>query len=217
MHEINSEELSVAILAGGKSSRFGELKANAYFGDQTLIDNSVMIGELISSDIVIIKHPQQEFERPPVPTFDDIIPNCGPLGGIYTALENIKTPWLAVLPCDMPFLAPEIYEILLTNRKEHSPVVAISENGTESLVSIWPKSLSKELRTSLLGNEFTTNKILKKFNAVQVSIPDVFPDYQPEFFFNINYKKDLEEIDHLSGLLKSNFLKNIENIFEQLS
>lgn len=217
MEHRNPEELSVAILAGGKSSRFGEPKANANFGDQTLIDNSVMIGELISTDIVIIKHPRQEFEQQPVPAFNDIIPDCGPLGGIYTALENIKTPWLAVLPCDMPFLTPEIYEIIFSHRGENKPVVAVSENGIESLVSVWPKSLSKQLRASLLKKEFTTNKILKKFNAVQISIPEVFPDYQPEFFFNINYKKDLEKIDHLSGLFKSNFLKNIENIFEQLS
>jgi molybdopterin-guanine dinucleotide biosynthesis protein A len=213
----NPEKLSVAILAGGKSSRFGESKANAYFGDQTLIDNSVMIGELISTDIVIIKHPQQKLEQPLVPAFDDIIPDCGPLGGIYTALENVKTPWVAVLPCDMPFLTPDIYEIIFSHRSGDNPVVAVSENGIESLVSIWPKSLSPELKKSLLNKEFTTNEILKKFNAVQVSIPEKLEDYQAEFFTNVNFKKELENLDRLSNLLKSNFLKNIENIFEQLS
>lgn len=217
MEQINSKELSVAILAGGKSSRFGESKATAYFDNQTLIDNSVMIGGLISTNILIIKRPQQQFEQHPIPTYGDIIPDCGPLGGIYTALENIKTPWLAVLPCDMPFLTPEIYEIIFSYRKEDIPIVAVSENGIESLVSIWPKSISTELRKSLIKKEFTTNKILEKFNAIQVSMPENFADYQPEFFINVNYKKDLEDLDKLSTLLKSNFLKNIENIFEQLS
>jgi molybdopterin-guanine dinucleotide biosynthesis protein A len=217
MNKINSKELSVAILAGGKSVRFGESKANAYFGNQTLMDNSIMIGELISTNILIIKHLQQQFEQISVPIFTDIIQDCGPLGGIYTALENIKTPWLAVLPCDMPFITPEIYEIIFSHRGENKPVVAVSENGIESLVSIWPKSLSAELRKFLINKELTTNKILKKLNAVQVSIPEKFEDYQPEFFMNINYKKDLENLDKLSDLLESNFLKNIENIFEQLS
>jgi molybdopterin-guanine dinucleotide biosynthesis protein A len=217
MDTINSKELSVAILAGGQSTRFGEPKASAFIGNQTLIENSIMIGELITTNILIIKHPQQEIGEPSVPTIGDIIPDCGPLGGIYTALENIKTPWLAVLPCDMPFITPEIYEIIFTHRNENKPVVAVSENGIESLVSIWPKSLSTELQKHITKKEFTINKLLKKFNAVQVSIPETFMDYQPEFFFNVNYKKDLEDIDKISRLLKSNFLKNIENIFDQLS
>ena len=217
MDSINTKELSVAILTGGKSTRFGESKANAHFGEQTLIDNSVMIAELISSNILIVKHPQQQFEQISVPTCVDIIPDCGPLGGIYTALENINTSWLAVLPCDMPFISPEIYEIIFSRRNEDKPVVAVSEKGIESLVSIWPKSLSVELKKSLINKELTTNKILKKLNAVQVSIPEKFEDYQPEFFMNVNYKEDLESLDKLSDLQQSNFLKNIENIFEQLS
>jgi molybdopterin-guanine dinucleotide biosynthesis protein A len=217
MQPMNSKDLSVVILVGGKSSRFGEPKATAHFGDQTLIDNSVMIGELISSNIVIVKHPYQQLEQQSYPTFEDIIPDCGPLGGIYTALEKIETSWLAVLPCDMPFLTPDIYEIIFDYRRGDSPVVAVSDNGMESLVSLWPKSLSAELKKALINEEFATNMILKKFNAVQVSMPEKLPDYQAEFFTNVNYKSDLENIDKLSGLLKSNFLKNIENIFEQLS
>jgi molybdopterin-guanine dinucleotide biosynthesis protein A len=217
MQPMNSKELSVAVLAGGKSSRFGEPKATAYFGDQTLIDNSVMIGELISTNIVIVKHPYQQLEQQSYPTFEDIIPDCGPLGGIYTALENIETPWLAVLPCDMPFLIPDIYEIIFAHRRGDNPVVAVSENGMESLVSLWPKSLSEKLKKALINEEFATNGILKRFDAVQVSMSEKLPDYQAEFFTNVNYKSDLENIDKLSSLLKSNFLKNIENIFEQLS
>jgi molybdopterin-guanine dinucleotide biosynthesis protein A len=217
MDYLNKKDLSVAILAGGKSTRFGEPKANAYLGHKTLIDNSVMIGELISTNILIIKHPQQELKQSSIPTIGDIIPDCGPIGGIYTALENIETPWLGVLPCDMPFITPEIYEIIFAQRTEDRPVVALSENGMESLVSIWPKSLSAELHKHITKKEFAINKLLKKFNAVQISMPETFTDYQPEYFFNVNYKKDLEDIDKISKLLKSNFLKNIENIFDQLS
>jgi molybdopterin-guanine dinucleotide biosynthesis protein A len=85
------------------------------------------------------------------------------------------------------------------------------------LVSLWPKSLSEKLKKALINEEFATNGILKRFDAVQVSMSEKLPDYQAEFFTNVNYKSDLENIDKLSSLLKSNFLKNIENIFEQLS
>ncbi len=217
MERFNPKELSVAILAGGKSSRFGDPKAKAYFGDTRLIDYSVKVAELISPNILLVKHPQQKLNQSSITVLSDIIPDCGPAGGIYTALEAIQTGWLAVLPCDMPFLIAEMYEILYNNRKQNRPVVAISENGLESLVSIWPKSVVGSIKSYLRRKELTLNKILEKLNAVQISIPDTLPEYQPENFFNINYKRDLEEMEKLSGLLKSNFLKNMDNIFEQLS
>lgn len=213
----NPKDLSVAILAGGKSSRFGEPKLNAYFGDQRLIDYSKAIGELISPDVFVVKHPQQKIDQADATVLTDMIPGCGPAGGIHAALEQVQTPWLAVLPCDMPFLIPEIYEILFQNREANRPVVAISENGMESLVSLWPKSLANSVKKYLMQKELAVNRILDRLNAVKVPIPEIFPEYQPEFFFNINYKKDLQEMEKLAGLLKSNFLKNIGDIFEQLS
>lgn len=213
----NPKEISVAILAGGKSSRFGDPKAQAYFGDQRLIDYSVKIAELISENVLIVKHPQQKFTHPAITVLSDIIPDCGPAGGIYTALEAIQTPWMAVLPCDMPLLIPEVYKILYEKREEDKPVVAASENGIESLVSVWKKSLADGIKSYLMRNELALHKILGGLGAVQVSIPDALPEYQPEIFFNINHKKDLEKMEKLSGLLKSNFLKNMDNIFEQLS
>lgn len=217
MAYLNSKEISVVILAGGKSRRFGDPKAQAYFGNQRLIDYSVNIAELISENVLIVKHPQQEFNQPSISVLSDIIPDCGPAGGIYTALEAIQTPWLAVLPCDMPLLIPEIYKILYNNREEGKPVVAISENGMESLISVWNKSLAGKIKPYLMRNELALHKILLALSAVQISIPDTLPEYQPEIFFNINHKKDLEEMEKLSGLLKSNFLKNMDSIFEQLS
>jgi molybdopterin-guanine dinucleotide biosynthesis protein A len=217
MQHIDPKKLSVAILAGGKSSRFGDPKAQAYFGENRLIDYSVEIAKFISPNIFVVKHPQQKFQHQSVAMLSDIIPNCGPAGGICTALENIRTQWLAVLPCDMPFLTPDIYEILFKNRKSKKPIVAISENGLESLVSVWPKTLVGKMKSHIAKRELALHKILEELNAVGVSIPDVLPDYQPEIFYNINYKKDLAEMEKLTGLLKSNFLKNMDNIFEQMS
>jgi molybdopterin-guanine dinucleotide biosynthesis protein A len=217
MAVFNSKEISVAVLAGGKSSRFGESKFNAYFGGYRLIDYALRVAKLISENVIVIKHPRQKFEYQAAPVVSDIIPECGPAGGIHAALEEIRTPWLAVLPCDMPFLVPEIYQVLFANRKEPKPVVAVSENGIESLVSIWHKSTSNELRNYLMKKEFTLNRILANSNAVEVEIANKFREYQPDYFYNINFKKDLDEMAKLAGLLKSNFLKNMDNIFEQLS
>lgn len=207
----------MAILIGGKSSRFGDPKTQAYFGNYRLIDYSIKVAELISANIFIVKHPQQQFNHRAITVLADIIPDCGPAGGIYTALENIQTPWLAILPCDMPFLVPEIYEILLSHREGTKPIVAISENGIESLVSIWHKSHANQMRNHLKNKEFTLNRILEKLKAAKVEIANKLPEYQPDYFFNVNYRKDLEEMEKLAGLLNSNFLKNMDNIFEQLS
>ena len=39
---------------------------------------------------------------------EDVVPKCGPLGGIITALEQTKAERIVFLPCDMPFIGAEL-------------------------------------------------------------------------------------------------------------
>jgi molybdopterin-guanine dinucleotide biosynthesis protein A len=44
----------------------------------------------------------------------DLIPNAGPLGGVYTALNQSPADWNLIVACDMPDVTVELFKELFT-------------------------------------------------------------------------------------------------------
>jgi molybdenum cofactor guanylyltransferase len=88
-----------AILAGGKSSRFGSDKAIALVGGLTLIDHIVMGMYCSTDDLVIVGRDWRDFDA----ISDGDFAGEGPLAGLLAALRHGKANgYDAVLtaPCD---------------------------------------------------------------------------------------------------------------------
>ncbi len=183
---------TAAIIAGGKSSRFGEPKALARFQSRELVDYAIDLARSISNHRILIYGEENIFAKKNIECIPDLIPNCGPLGGIYTALTHAATPWIAALPCDMPYLAPEVYETLALHRSENRPIVAVSHKGVESIVSIWPKSLAGRIEDALREGKLAIHTVLGEFDAVEAVLPEVMPNYQEKWFLNITKLDDLQ-------------------------
>lgn len=191
------KDLTAAIIAGGKSRRFGEPKASALFRNRKLLDYSIDVAQKISAHVIIIDGVNESIGTSKYPIFKDLIPGCGPLGGIYTALKFSCTPFVATLPCDTPFLIPELYEILFNQVTWQQPVVAESESGLEPLIAIWPKTMIVTLEQAILANNYSLSYSLELSTAKKIYIPAELSGYHPNMFFNINDKKDLEKLTKL--------------------
>lgn len=184
----------VAIIAGGKSTRFGSAKINAPFKGKSLIENAVDIAKAISDDFYIIYNSDKHTFPKPWQVYRDIIPECGPVGGLYSALSYSQQNWVAVMPVDMPFLIPEIYTLLDKNRVENKPVVAKSSAGLEPLVSIWPKNLIKKVKETIENQHFKLYNLLQECETVEVDLDKYYPGKVGKILFNINFPRDLKNI-----------------------
>ncbi|GAB4377810.1 MAG: molybdenum cofactor guanylyltransferase [Calditrichia bacterium] len=194
------QEISAAILAGGKSTRFGEPKETARFQDYTLLEIALSTARNISDSIMVVGGSHLQRLAEPIKVYPDIIPECGPIGGIYTALFHTRTPYVAVLPCDMPLLNPAVYRLLFVHRSGNRPVVATSEKGLEPLVSIWHQDALPFLTAHILEGHFGLRGLLRELGMIELHVPDMLPDYHPHIFLNINYKKDLKALQiHWKG------------------
>ena len=116
-------KITVAILAGGESIRFGFPKQIASFHKISLLENAISIANEISPQVSIIFGTDTYHKNEKVDMYQDFIQNIGPIGGIYTALHCATTPYIAVIPCDMPLLDPEIFRILRRNQNHVGLVV----------------------------------------------------------------------------------------------
>ena len=188
-------DLTAVILAGGQSSRFGEPKAFARVNNQTLLDMALTLGSEISSQRMLILKEKPSADIPGVECYADVIKDCGPLAGIYTALLHCNTTWAAILPCDMPMLSAVVYHHLYSFRSTNRPVVAVSGFGLEPLVSIWPKKNCGMIGDMLMDGEYTLQTCMRELAAVHVKIPEATSRLKPSIFSNVNFKDDLVKIN----------------------
>ena len=196
-----SAPLTAAIIAGGKSRRFGSHKALAVVNGKRLIDHAIGLARKIAPHVMLNYSKENYFTAIHDVVFvADEQPNCGPLGGIYSVLRAAATPWVAILPCDMPLLPPAVYDVLRKRRIEQRPVVAVSNLGMEPLVSIWPTVLSAPVKSLLNREEYSLRSAIRKFEGIPVFLPDVMENYRDEFFLNVNRLDDLRRLKKLPGI-----------------
>lgn len=187
---IKESEITVAILAGGESTRFGFPKQIASYHERSLLENAIGIAIEITPRVSIIFGNHIYLKNEKVDIYQDYIENIGPIGGIYTALHCATTPYIAIIPCDMPFLDPKIFHILRQYQNGDFPVVALSQGKIEPLVSIWPKKLIPLLTDFMKRYEYSLKYLFKIIKNRQIEISQELPTYSPEIFLNINYRHD---------------------------
>jgi molybdenum cofactor guanylyltransferase len=91
----------ICILAGGLSARMGRDKARLRLGGKTLLRHVQDVASQTKWSVRIIRR--------------DLVPRCGPLGGVYTALRTTPANSVLFLACDMPFVTVELVEKLLAS------------------------------------------------------------------------------------------------------
>ena len=96
---LRSLDCEIAILAGGLSTRMGRDKARLRLGGRTLLAHVKAVARQTGLPVRVIRR--------------DLVPRCGPLGGVYTALKSASAEAILVLSCDMPFVSAELLARLL--------------------------------------------------------------------------------------------------------
>ena len=128
---MKSGDLTVVVLAGGRSTRFGSDKALATRKGLTMLDAVVRVARAVSDEILIsVRGPEQRYPMAGVRRVVDAYEACGPLAGIHAGLAAMKTSWLLAIACDMPLLTPDILLSLSKGRAPgHYAVVARTPDG----------------------------------------------------------------------------------------
>lgn len=188
------DNLSAVIIAGGKSTRFGEHKGLAKLHARPMIDYAIDLAKEISPSQFIVYGKEKYFDVTDIPYYSDIIPDCGPLGGIYTALVKTQSSLVATIPCDMPFLTRGVFRLLCENQLQNQPIVAVSHKAIEPLVAIWPKTYESKIKDAIYNKLFTIHELIEKEDIPKISIPDLMTNYDEKIFLNINRKEDLSGV-----------------------
>jgi molybdopterin-guanine dinucleotide biosynthesis protein A len=121
-------EASGFVLAGGKSSRMGRDKAALPYGGTTLANYVAALVREAAGTVAILGDPER-YGALGYPVYPDLIPGCGPLGGVYTGLSVTSTDWNLMVACDMPSLSSAILRTLL-DRAASSVAGCVAASGS---------------------------------------------------------------------------------------
>jgi len=182
-----------AVMAGGKSRRFGQDKALLRLGGETLLARSLRILGSLTAVQLVIGPPERGPESGPATVVSDAFPDSGPLGGIYTALRASTCPHVLVVACDMPFLNVDLLRYLLTLMDEADIVLPRIDSHGEQLHAIYASSCLDPMKRRLESADY---KIDRVFGDVRVRTveEDELRLYDPELrsFWNVNTPADWE-------------------------
>ncbi len=95
----SQSKIEICILAGGLASRMGRDKSKLRLGRKTFLTHIRNVAKNLEFPVRVIRH--------------DLIPRCGPLGGIFTALQTTSTDAVLFLACDMPQISHTLLAQLL--------------------------------------------------------------------------------------------------------
>ncbi len=157
--------LTVAIQAGGKSSRMGTDKAFVLFDGRPMIEVVRAAVAGLGDELIIITNKPEQYAHLGLPMFGDLYPETGPLGGIYTALHAANHPHVLVVACDMPWLNRPLLEYMVELRRTADVVVPRWDKFPEPLHAVYSKACLEPIREKLEAEMF---KITAFYGRVKV-------------------------------------------------
>lgn len=183
------------ILVGGKSTRYGSNKAMALLDGQRLIERVVTVMGSIFEHLILVTNTPEEYAYLELPMVQDLIKGLGPLGGVYTGLENMSDEAGFFAACDMPFLNGALIRHMLAVRGHFDAVVPKISWMLEPLHAVYAKSCIPAIRELIDAGQY---QIMKFFEKVRVRFveEDEIRRFDPALksIFNVNRPEDLSDI-----------------------
>jgi len=168
----NQPLCEISILAGGSSSRMGRNKASLRLGRRTLLGHA-RAGARDSG------LPHRVIRR-------DLVPRCGPLGGIYTALVTSQAEIILFLPCDMPFISGDLLKALVRRLNPRNKALFVKQSGRVGFPFLLRRVALVEVEQQLARKQSSLQKLAKSLQAQSLRLPR---DRAGELF-NVNTPDD---------------------------
>jgi molybdopterin-guanine dinucleotide biosynthesis protein A len=195
---MNENNIIAAILAGGKSRRFGVDKSTTKLGDKTLIEHTISKIEKKFSEILIISNNQEiKVDKKNVFVLKDCIQGqLGPLVGVLSAMKwveknNKNYDWIATFPCDTPFFDISIIDEVKRFSKKNNKKLYFLKTGKKrhNIFGLWSIQL-KDILEEDINNKF--RKVEEWANKIGLETINI-NNKKFDSFLNINTQEDLEE------------------------
>ncbi len=183
------------ILAGGESKRFGANKGFACYQGKPFYEHSIKaVAECVHQTILVTNPTLYSIykEKINIQVMKDVFEyqGCGPLAGLYTAMQTVEADWYMILPVDVPLMDQKIIHRLMQFADNKFEAVIPEINGKKQpLIALYHQSIQSKVYDQLVNNDLKMMNLLSILSAKYVSEDQIG---ERSHFHNINTVKDYE-------------------------
>lgn len=188
-------KIAGVIVAGGQSRRFGSDKAFSLYKGKPFFQHSLQAVSSFADEVIIVTS-SALFPRfdalANVKVVEDIeeFKGCGPLAGIYTAMNEYQAEWYAVLPVDVPLVTSSLVDRLVSKiDSRYDAIVPVIGGKLQPLLALYRDSVRERIYDQLVREEYKMGTILKGLSVLYLTEEEIG---EREAFHNINTKEDYD-------------------------
>ncbi len=186
------DDITAFVMAGGKSSRFGEDKLLFKIDGLPILERVVNILKNIFRNIVLIGDETGKYAYLGLESHPDLINGIGPIAGIYTALTASKTEKNFCIAGDLPFLNPGLIDYMISASSDFDITVPVIEGYFESLHAIYSKKCTEQIKNNINKGSIQIFKFYEGYKVRKIEESEIKKFADPaRIFKNINSREDL--------------------------
>ena len=186
------KEIGCAILAGGRSSRFGQDKATIRINGKTLIGHIYDVVSRIFESVAVVSSRHRELKDVPVPIIKDVLPCPGAMTSIITALLYSGMEHTFVVACDMPLVSAEILTYMTADFAGEDILIPKTQWGYEPLHAIYSKACLAPMFRLVQAGRFKITDVFPFVSVKELDEEGRFYRNGKLVFTNVNTMTDLE-------------------------
>jgi molybdopterin-guanine dinucleotide biosynthesis protein A len=194
---------SAAILTGGQATRFaGRDKSALLLDGRRILDLQMAALAPLTDDLMIVGKGDVDVARHQTRfrVVHDIVPGCGPLGGLHAALTAARGDALLLTACDMPYLSTPFLEHLLSLVGEADIVVPQTERGYHPLCAVYTRACLEPAAARLAERRLRMRELVGSLRTRVVPLEEIRQFGDPDrLLTNVNTPADYAGLGALQG------------------
>lgn len=187
------------VMAGGRNTRYGGLKAFAKVGSTRIVDRVVEALRSVTDDVVVIANDAAAYAELELPVRSDETAAGAALAGLLTALhwsEERHCDGIVTIACDMPFAATGLIAHLVATAANENADVVVPESGgprgVEPLCAWYSNRCIPAITRAIARNDFRMIGFYGDLHVATVPAADVRRFGDPAvLFMNVNTRAEL--------------------------
>jgi molybdopterin-guanine dinucleotide biosynthesis protein A len=193
------------VVAGGRNTRFGDIKALAQVGGMRIIDHVIAVLRAVADDVVLSANDLGAYAMTGLAARPDLIPDIGALGGVHAALSWARErgdAGILAVACDMPFPSLKLLQQIRGLAPAHDAVLPESDNrrGLEPLFGYYSIACLPAIEAAIARDDRRMIGFHADIDLQRVPLEEVRQLGDPALMFmNVNTREELEQAQRIAA------------------